>query len=188
MEPNLSLRKYVEQNFGRQIPELDAGGEDAAPSVYAYLDEVSAAVEGLKRWRVRRWLVLGHFNFGRFAMFADLDPERWGGPVENALVRSIVSGTEQGRDPEALPGVTEDYEIDDPELETEKVVKRLEKIRRRPPPAVASYRALRGAVRETDGREEDTVGNVPEPRPEALSDLVTDGDRSSDAAALEEGP
>ena len=62
-------------------------------------------------------MVLGHFNFGRFAMFADLDPERWGGAVENALVRAIVSGAEQGRDPEALPGVPEDYEIDDPDVE-----------------------------------------------------------------------
>ena len=116
-EPNLSLQKYVEENFRRQIPDFEAGDEDAPPLIERYLDDVSAAVDGLKRWRVRQWMVLGHFAFGRFAMFADLDPSRWGDPIANALVRSIVSGAEEGRDPERLPGVPEDYAIDDPEIE-----------------------------------------------------------------------
>ena len=116
-EPNLSLQKYVEQNFGRQIPDFEAGDEDAQASIEGYLDAVSAAVDGLKRWRVHRWMVLGHFAFGRFAMFADLEPTRWGDPIANPLLRSIVSGAETGRDPDVLPGVPDDYAIDDPEVE-----------------------------------------------------------------------
>ena len=38
---------------------------------------VKTVIEGRQRWNVRRWLVLGHFAFGRSAMYADLNPQNW---------------------------------------------------------------------------------------------------------------
>ena len=77
--------------------------------------KVGKAIEGLKRWQVKRWLVLGHFSFGRFAMYQDLEPENWKNHVAHPLVGSILKGAEDG-DGESLPGIPDDYEIDSPEV------------------------------------------------------------------------
>ena len=74
--------------------------------------------EGLARWEVHRWLVLGHFAFGRFAMYADLNPEnRTTHPAEHVLVSSILRGAEASGEGGFLPSIPEDYPIDDPEIE-----------------------------------------------------------------------
>jgi Protein of unknown function (DUF4011)/REase_MTES_1575/AAA domain len=119
-EANLSLQKLLEVNYGRKLPDFagNAGNEEDPPSsIEAYIEQVTAAVEGLKRWQVRRWLVLGHFSFGRFAMYSDLEPQKWGDPVAHDLVGSILRGAEGKADPESLPGVPDDYPIDEPEVE-----------------------------------------------------------------------
>jgi hypothetical protein len=116
-EANLSLQKLLEQRFGRQIPDFGSEDEeDESALVEGYLGQVTKAVEGLKRWQVKRWLVLGHFSFGRFAMFQDLEPENWKNHVAHPLVGSILKGTEQADD-DSLPGIPEDYETDNPEVE-----------------------------------------------------------------------
>ena len=117
-EANLSLQKLLEQRFDRQIPDFDADAEeDDCTSVGGYVDQVAKAVEGLKRWQVKRWLVLGHFSFGRFAMYQDLEPQNWKNHVAHPLVGSILKGTEQGSDEDNLPSIPDDYEIDSPEVE-----------------------------------------------------------------------
>jgi hypothetical protein len=116
-EANLSLQKLLEQNFGRMLPDFGDCDEDDIGSIESYLDLVTPATEGLKRWQVRRWLVLGHFSFGRFAMYSDLEPEKWGDPVAHELVGSLLRGSEQTKAGDSLPGVPDDYFIDDPEIE-----------------------------------------------------------------------
>jgi Protein of unknown function (DUF4011)/AAA domain len=117
-EANLSLQKLLEQRFGRQIPDFGAEDEeDDSASVEGYVYQVTKAIEGLKRWQVKRWMVLGHFSFGRFAMYQDLEPGNWKNHVAHPLVGSILKGTEQGGDVDSLPGTPDDYEIDDPEVE-----------------------------------------------------------------------
>lgn len=117
-ESNLSLQTKVQREFARQIPDLETS-EDEAGSVEAYFAKVSEAIEGLKGWHVRRWLTLGHFAFGRFAMYADLAPGNWAShPVTDSLVGSIVSGTELSGDAgSSLFTPPEDYPIDEPEIE-----------------------------------------------------------------------
>ena len=116
-ETNLSLQKNLEQNFSRKLPDFEADGEDGLGSIEAYVSSVKTAIEGLKRWQVRRWLVLGHFSFGRFAMYSDLEPEKWGEPAAHALVGSLLRGSEHRDGEGLLPGVPDDYPIDDPEIE-----------------------------------------------------------------------
>ena len=117
-EANLSLQKLLEQKHGRQIPDFGADDEeDESASVEVYVEQVKQAIEGLKRWQVTRWLLLGHFSFGRFAMYQDLEPENWKDHVAHPLVGSILKRAEQGDDDDRLPRVPDDYDIDDPEIE-----------------------------------------------------------------------
>ncbi len=107
----------MERYFGRVLPEFEIEEEEGAGSIEAYFDQVQEAIEGLKRWRFRRWVILGHFAFGRLAMFADLDPDRWKDhPAKHKLVASILRGTEGGEGG-TLPSIPDDYPIDDPEIE-----------------------------------------------------------------------
>lgn len=117
-EANLCLQKKVDRDFARRIPDLEIG-EGEIGSIENYFERVSHAIEGLNGWRIRRWLTLGHFAFGRFAMYADLAPENWKeNPVSHKLVGSIVRGTEMAGDGgSSLLEPPEDYTIDDPEIE-----------------------------------------------------------------------
>lgn len=116
-EANLSLQKLLEKDFNRKLPDFENEDEERAASVEDYLTRVRESIRGLARWQVHRWLVLGHFAFGRFAMYADLNPENWAKhPVEHVLVSSILRGIEESEGG-GLPSIPEDYPIDEPEIE-----------------------------------------------------------------------
>jgi very-short-patch-repair endonuclease len=122
-EINLSLQKRLEQ-FGCLLPEFDTGEDEKASSVDNYLGQVKSVIEGgtidgWQRWNVRRWLVLGHFAFGRSAMYAELRPENWkADPVTHDLVSAILSGVERkSGDDGGLLAFRDDHGIDDPETE-----------------------------------------------------------------------
>jgi very-short-patch-repair endonuclease len=116
-EGNLSLRRYLEQIFGRILPDFETDDEDSIGSIEAYLSQIETLISGLSRWRVCRWIVLGHFAFGRLAMYADLAPDNWDHhPVGHALVQSILRGTDRS-DGNELPTIPDDYFVDDPEIE-----------------------------------------------------------------------
>lgn len=83
---NVSLQKRVADDVNRSLPSFPISA-DAPDSIEAYLRAVEALVAGLIGWRVHRWLVLGHFNFGRFAIFDDLDPAKW--PRHPALSKLV---------------------------------------------------------------------------------------------------
>ncbi|MGA8497829.1 MAG: DUF4011 domain-containing protein, partial [Xanthobacteraceae bacterium] len=116
VEANLSLQKFLEREFGRTLPDFEHDDEESAGSVESYFKEVESSVERLPRWRIRRWIVLGHFAFGRLAMYADLEPEKWRHPVGESIVQAVLTGTEQGDD-RPLASSPEDYSIDDPKIE-----------------------------------------------------------------------
>jgi Protein of unknown function (DUF4011) len=122
-ESNLSLQKLLETNvaFHRKLPAFENGDEEGVGSIEAYFDGVREAITGLGRWQIRRWMVLGHFAFGRFAVYADLSPDNWTvDPVDHPLVGSILRGTDATGgtgDGALLPGDPTDYSIDDPQIE-----------------------------------------------------------------------
>ena len=62
-------------------------------------------------------MVLGHFSFGRLAMYADLSPENWKEPpIEHRPLKVILQGSEAVGDAE-LPVAPHDYDVDTPEIE-----------------------------------------------------------------------
>lgn len=122
-ELNLSLQKRLEE-LGCLLPEFESGEEEMASSVENYFQQVrdainGSAVEGWQRWTIHHWLVLGHFAFGRSAMYADLHPENWKtDPATHDLVSAILSGVERdSEDGGGLPTFHEDYKLDEPEIE-----------------------------------------------------------------------
>jgi very-short-patch-repair endonuclease len=122
-ESNLSLQKLLETNtaFRRKLPTFENGDDEGVGSIEAYFDGVREAITGLRRWQIHRWMVLGHFAFGRFAVYADLSPDNWTvDPVDHPLVGSILRGTDATEgtgDGALLPGDPTDYPIDQPEIE-----------------------------------------------------------------------
>ena len=117
-EANLSLQKLLEQDYNRHLADFEVEEDGVIGSVEDYLAHAGTAVEGLKRWNIRRWLVLGHFAFGRFAMYADLKAENWSDhPVRHPLVNAILSGSEHNTGGPQISSVPDDYLIDDPEIE-----------------------------------------------------------------------
>lgn len=118
-EENVSLQKFMEKTFGRAIPAFQGAEDDEVGSVEAYFGQVRSAVEGLKRWQVRRWLVLGHFSFSRIAIYEDTKPERWAtAPVETPLVHALLSGFDREAEDGSPILAPDDYPIDDPEIES----------------------------------------------------------------------
>ena len=116
-ETNLSLQKLLEQDYNRRLAPFGEEDDGADGLVETYLTATSTAIEGLKRWKIHRRLVLGHFAFGRFVMYADLQAENWPKLIEHPLVNAILSGTERGAGQSLMPSVPDDYLIDDPEIE-----------------------------------------------------------------------
>jgi very-short-patch-repair endonuclease len=120
-ETNLSLQKLLETNaaFHRMLPSFEAGEEESVASIEGYFEGVKEAVQGLNRWQIHRWMVLGHFAFGRFAVYSDLNPENWTqDPVHHPLVGAILRGTDSAVGEGALSlADPSDYSIDDPQFE-----------------------------------------------------------------------
>ncbi|GBQ34793.1 DUF4011 domain-containing protein [Acidocella aminolytica] len=71
---NITLLQRLAQDYNLIVPPLEEG--DTAES---YMARMTKVIEGLPRWRVRRFSTLGLFSFSRLVMFNDLAPERWGG-------------------------------------------------------------------------------------------------------------
>lgn len=117
-ESNLSLQKLLETEFHRKLPAFENGDDENIGSIEAYFDQVRAAIKDLGRWQIHRWLVLGHFAFGRFAVYADLNPSNWRiDPAAHPLVGSILRGVDRPGEGALIPGDPSDYLIDDPQIE-----------------------------------------------------------------------
>lgn len=119
-EANLSLQKLLEMEFHRKLPSFEGGEDEGLGSIEAYFDQVEETIKDLGRWQIRRWLVLGHFAFGRFAVYADLNPANWQvDPAAHPLVGSILQGVDKSfeGDGALIPSDPADYLIDDPQIE-----------------------------------------------------------------------
>lgn len=114
-EINLSLRELLLRNspdVARQLPEFD----DENDTIENYFDKVQDAVDGISRWRIERNLTLGHFAFGRLAMYEDLSPDNWPEtPVESPLLESLMHGSEAEASGDFL--FAPDYDLDDEIIE-----------------------------------------------------------------------
>jgi very-short-patch-repair endonuclease len=114
-EINLSLRELLLRNspdVTRHLPDFD----DEIDGIESYFDKARSAIDGLNRWRIERNLTLGHFAFGRLAMYEDLSPDNWHEqPVDHPLLGGLLRGSEA----ESIGDLhfASDYDLDDEIIE-----------------------------------------------------------------------
>ncbi len=118
-ESNVSLQKFLESDkYGRALPTFGSDDGDTVQTIEQYFAQVQQSIQGLARWQIHRWLVLGHFAFNRIAIYEDTNPEKWPQhPALNPLVRSLLSGSGQDEGAAASSLWPEDYDIDSPKVE-----------------------------------------------------------------------
>jgi hypothetical protein len=81
----------------------------------AYFSKLQKVIEGKTRWRVRRFVVVGHFAFARLVIYNDLDPQLWPGEVGivgNSNILELFAGGDKGDKQESFSA--EEYEVDNP--------------------------------------------------------------------------
>lgn len=109
---NLSLRERLKRDFAIALPGI---GENALPEEY-FAQICDTLLRTRPEWKVRRYVSLGLFEFGKLMMYLDLDPGRWQGQslLEHALVRRLTgtAEAEEGAADAAGAGFDGEYAID----------------------------------------------------------------------------
>ncbi len=112
VEVNETLAIRLRNDFGYQLPTF---ADDETPE--AYLRKIDRHISSQPRWRVRRFVTVGHFGFSKLPMYNDLSTVLWRETrrlERHKLVRQILLGAE---DADEAAFVAEDYEIDSPEID-----------------------------------------------------------------------
>ena len=111
-EVNETLAIRLSSEFGYELPDI---GEEQTPE--SYLRRVSKDIAAQPRWRVRRFVTVGHYGFSKLPMYNDLWTELWNGGRElerHELVRQLLLG---GTETDDSIFVAKDYQIDSPEID-----------------------------------------------------------------------
>ena len=66
----------------------DRHGQDAD----AYLEDVAEIIRKRPNWKVKRQLTLAMLAFGKLALWAELDPQRWPELLDHDIVKSLFQG------------------------------------------------------------------------------------------------
>jgi len=107
---NVSLKERLKRDYALEIPELE---EDDTPEAYA--ERTSRAVRTKQRWKIHRYVVVGHFSFSRLVMYEDLAPERWpGSGLQNQdLIRTLLAGSSSESEDAHAP----EFDVESDEIE-----------------------------------------------------------------------
>lgn len=105
---NIALVEKLRSKLVLPEFELDECPED-------YFKKVEQAIVSEEKWRVRRWITFGMFNFSGHIMYQDLDPDNWNKPynlLENTLIEKFVSGANEKDRHTYVYDTAETYDID----------------------------------------------------------------------------
>lgn len=109
---NLSLMEKLKLDFSLDLPELEE--EDTSE---AYLSKCRGILESKPNWRLRRYVTLGLFYFGKLLMYRDLNPNNWPSGksfLDHSIIKDLFEGTRlEG------PEFSEVYPLDSSEIENE---------------------------------------------------------------------
>ena len=117
VEVNDTLAIRLLNDYGYELPPF---AEDETPE--SYLRKVSKHVTAQPRWRVRRFVTVGHFGFSKLPMYNDLSTVMW---RENRklerhrLVRQLLLG---GEDAETSAFTAPEYDIDSKQVDDRNIV------------------------------------------------------------------
>ena len=102
IQVNIALKAKMEKDFGIILRELE---EEETPE--QYLKSIQQNISKKDRWKVKRFITVGHFYFAKMAMYYDLDPNNWNDLGAQQTLQEIFSGNGESSD-----GENEDYEVD----------------------------------------------------------------------------
>jgi very-short-patch-repair endonuclease len=91
-QDNQSLKAKLKEEWDFNLPTL---GEDTKASDYLAAVKRAITVAKIEGFEVQDTLALGFFNFARYRLWLDLDPNQWAGlaPENHPIVRSIIGVT-----------------------------------------------------------------------------------------------
>lgn len=107
---NVSLKERLKRDFALELPALK---DDDNPE--AYSNRVARAIHTQQRWKIHRYVVVGHFAFSRLVMYEDLAPERWpgNGLQSHDVIRTLLAGSSSDTDDVHAP----EFDVDSEESE-----------------------------------------------------------------------
>lgn len=103
--PNLSLGEVLKKDFGLVLPDYK---DEELPETY--FRKFRGILKSKPTWKLRRYITLSLFHFGKLLMYLDLDPRRWSDEqniTQHKLIRTLLDGQSQDDSPSA-----EEYDID----------------------------------------------------------------------------
>src|SRR2546426_4119942 len=89
---NPCLAEKLRQDFTIDLPDLNLDDNETAND---YFSRVSRALRSKKNWRVNPTIALGFFNFARYRLWLDLNPDEWpdgNAPTDHPIVSAILNG------------------------------------------------------------------------------------------------
>jgi very-short-patch-repair endonuclease len=111
IEPNYTLERKLDVDFGIKLPSFDENS-----SISAYFDSIRESVKNKKRWDILHNEVrINLFSFLKLMMYHDLDDANWSEnskPSENVLIKNLLDNfgnLSTGREQQE---VTENFELD----------------------------------------------------------------------------
>jgi very-short-patch-repair endonuclease len=111
-DTNETLSERLGCDFGLRLPPFEEN--DTPESYFSRLEKV---IMSKPRWRVRRFVVVGHFAFARLVIYNDLNPKLWPGEVGivgNSNILELFAGGDKGDKEESFSA--EEYEVDNPTI------------------------------------------------------------------------
>ena len=109
-ETNNVLAEKLRRDLGMELPQLDIENID----LEKYFKEIAQICKDQPSWRVRRQVAIGVFPSARVAMYHDLDTKTWDF-AKHDIIKELMGA---GRAENAEMPFADDYEVDDPKVET----------------------------------------------------------------------
>jgi very-short-patch-repair endonuclease len=117
VEVNPCLRERLKRDFGLMLPDFQGEATEITDAPEAYFHKVEQLIEDMSRWQVRRFVTFSLFSFGSFALYKDLDLERWSddGLASNRVIASLLGGEQREYETISSKSI-DDYAVDEPEI------------------------------------------------------------------------
>lgn len=111
---NKSLELYLSKEHQITIPDFKTFIKDEKVEIDNFLKIFTEAISSKTDWKVKRYMSIGTFSYGKAAMYKDLDSKNWGKspPEDNKLIQSFYGGTGG----ESSHVFAEDYDVDEVSL------------------------------------------------------------------------
>ncbi|QEZ47473.1 DUF4011 domain-containing protein [Cupriavidus oxalaticus] len=84
---NLTLREKLREEFGLYLPPFE--DDDTAENYLTKIEELAQSRIG---WRVKRQISLALLSFGKLALWADLDTQRWPELATHPALKTLIQG------------------------------------------------------------------------------------------------